>query len=1089
MDPLSDVLLPLKPRTDLSGGLTSGGQGLSLLSQGLSSARHLIGGLSGSPPRYLPSLLIGTIVGSLLLTQPPASSAQRWHASGMGQPLPSAKHPFDDMAHMSWTRRDGAPSDINAFTQTTDGYLWIGSSRGLFRFDGLQFQSYPFTKADSRLPASDIAALAAAPDGGLWIGYRMGGITYLHDGQKIDYDGRHGLVSESTEQLVCRPDGSVWATADGRLMHLSGSRWENYSTKHGLSSEGLYTLFFDRDGNLWTADKGHVYELRRGEDKFALVNIPSGTVNQFVQLKDGTIWIVDAWKDVRPLHDDRRLDAVKIPGVPVMIADSENSIWLANDFGGLKRIKNPGKPERAVEDFTVANGLTDGQTRAAFQDRQGNIWIGTTRGLDRFKPSFLVQFRDVALDYYPALLADREDGIWLHDMDKPLMRYRSGHLSFVGQGHGSSSLFQDSDGSVWTLDQITRNFYRYHQDGGAPLQIPAPEEGKQVETWCMGKDPHNAFLACFEGHGLWRYDGKWERVRAPGLPQESPLSLVKGEGGRVWLGYAHNRIVLEDADAFHVYGQQDGLDLNTVFTFYDADGLVLSGGSDGLALFDGHRFHSLHLRSPELMRGVSGIVKDHFGDLWLNAGSGIVRIPQAEWQKAIKNPDYAMDFQLINEQDGLIGSPAQNKPAPSAVIDHSGLLWFATSGHLVSIDPATVPRGDSTPNLVLQSVIVNGQVYSQPQSAAITADAHGLKTLEFDYNGVDLNSPSRVVYQYMLEGQDKDWLDVGSRRQAFYTNLSPGKYRFRLRAATGSGPWSELKAPPALTVSPAFYQTTWFYLAALLLVSGLLWVIYRVRLQYLTYQLQERLEARVQERLRIARDLHDTLLQGVQGLILRFHVATEQLPAAEPVRATLRDALDLADIVIREGREKVSELRTEFAPATELAANLRRAANAFDNDGPPRIEIRVIGQTRPLKPLVNDELYWIGRESLTNAVRHAQATQIVVELTYDNRQLRLRCSDNGLGVDPLIVEAKYKAGHWGIIGMRERAKALGCKLDFSSQPGVGTEIQVCVDARRAYAKSDGGVRSFWFARLWSHLEPGPKISDSGEVPDQEVKAS
>jgi signal transduction histidine kinase len=143
----------------------------------------------------------------------------------------------------------------------------------------------------------------------------------------------------------------------------------------------------------------------------------------------------------------------------------------------------------------------------------------------------------------------------------------------------------------------------------------------------------------------------------------------------------------------------------------------------------------------------------------------------------------------------------------------------------------------------------------------------------------------------------------------------------------------------------------------------------------------------------------------------------------------------------------------------------------------------------PLKPLVNDELYWIGREALTNAVRHAEATQIVVELTYDNRQLRLRCSDNGLGVDPLIVEAKYKAGHWGIIGMRERAKALGCKLDFSSQPGVGTEIQVCVDARRAYAKSDGGVRSFWFARLWSHLEPGPKISDSGEVPDQEVKAS
>jgi signal transduction histidine kinase len=390
----------------------------------------------------------------------------------------------------------------------------------------------------------------------------------------------------------------------------------------------------------------------------------------------------------------------------------------------------------------------------------------------------------------------------------------------------------------------------------------------------------------------------------------------------------------------------------------------------------------------------------------------------------------------------------------------------------------------------LQSVIVNGQVYSNPESAAITADAHGLKTLEFDYNGVDLNSPSRVVYQYMLEGQDKDWLDVGSRRQAYYTNLSPGKYRFRLRAATGSGPWSELTAPPVLKVSPAFYQTTWFYMAALSIVSCLLWAIYRVRLQYLTYQLQERLEARVQERVRIARDLHDTLLQGVQGLILRFHVATEQLPAEEPVKAVLRDALDLADGVILEGREKVSELRTELAPATELAANLSRVANAFENDGPPTIEVLVIGRTRPLRPLVNDELYWIGREAITNAVRHAEATQVVVELTYDDRQLRLRCSDNGRGVDPEVVEAKYKAGHWGIIGMRERTRTLGCNLDFSSKPGVGTEIQVCVDARRAYAKDDNGIHLNWFARLWSHLESEPKrISSSREVPDQKVEAS
>lgn len=354
-----------------------------------------------------------------------------------------------------------------------------GPSFGLYRFDGRQFSPYPFTSEDRRLPSSDIAALAADRNGGLWIGFRMGGITYLKGTEKIDYNQKNGLISEPTEQLVCRDDGSVWATADGRLMHLASSKWENYSAKHGLSSEGLYTLFFDRDGNLWTAEKGHVYELKRGTDKFISIELKNLGVNQFVQLPNGALWISDAFTNVRPLsdHSDK---AVRISGVPVMLVDHEGSIWLAHDFGGITRIKSPGSAPKA-ENYWTINGLTDGQTRTILMDKEGAIWVGTAQGLDRFQHSPLNKFHTVHLDYFPALVADKRDGILLNDMDKPLMRLQGGRLSFIGQPHGSSSLFQDDEGGVWLLDPIPHDLFRYPEDGGPPRAFrfrPSPGKWK-----------------------------------------------------------------------------------------------------------------------------------------------------------------------------------------------------------------------------------------------------------------------------------------------------------------------------------------------------------------------------------------------------------------------------------------------------------------------------------------------------------------------------------------------------------------------------------------------------------------------------------
>jgi len=1007
---------------------------------------------------------VAIVLGMLLAASP--LNAQRWHAATKNQLSPQPAPPLEDLAHMSWVRRDGAPSDITALAQTADGYLWIGSGLGLYRFDGLQFTSYPFSSADPQLPSSNIAALAADRDGGLWIGYRMGGISYLKNGTKVDYDKRNGLVSESTESLLCRDDGSVWATADGRLMHFTGSGWENYSARHGLLSEGLYSLFFDRDGNLWTAYKEHVFVLRKGEDQFVPVATPNHAVNQFAQTPDGTLWISDAWHTVRPLEDNDGRRGVRIPGVPLLLADDGGNLWLAQDFGGLTRIKVSANAGPKGQNFTASDGLTDGQTRAILKDRQGTIWVGTARGLDRFQSTPLVQFHGVHIDYYPALIADRKSGIWIDDMDKPLMHLDGGKLAFHGKAHGSSSLFQAADGTVWLHDPITHNFFGFDPNGKPTPPIPVPDAAREGENWCFGHDAQGAMLACFEGHGLWRYSGSWEQVKAPGLPRESPLSLRSGENGRVWLGYPHNQVALNESGAYRIFGREDGLELNAVLTFYDAGGLVLAAGSDGLAFYDGGRFHTMHLRSPELMRNISGIVKDRSGDLWLNAGSGVIRLAESEWKTALQSPGYAMDFQFLNERDGLLGSPAQSKPAPTAVIDASGILWFATSGHLVSIDPASFRRESVAPSVLLQGVRMNGRPVAQRPDASVVVGSRDLKSLEFDYIAVDLKSPNRVTYQYMLEGQDKDWQNVGTRRQAYYTNLPPATYKFRVRAASGTGPWSELQAPLRLTVAPAFYQTRWFLVVCLAAAAVLIWMAYRWRIHQVAQRLDSQFAARLSERTRIAQELHDTLLQGVLSASMQLNVANDQLGEDSPARPLVGRVLALMGSVVDDGRKAVHGLRVSDDGAQDLERAFSRIPQEIAMEKTAEYRLVAEGTPRPLRPMIRDEVYRIGREAVTNAFRHSGALTIAVDLQFAGDELRISVRDNGCGIDPGVLQSG-REGHWGLSGMRERSEKIGARLKVWSSADGGTEVDLRVPGRIAFEPRVNNSLPAWMTKFRS----------------------
>jgi signal transduction histidine kinase len=364
------------------------------------------------------------------------------------------------------------------------------------------------------------------------------------------------------------------------------------------------------------------------------------------------------------------------------------------------------------------------------------------------------------------------------------------------------------------------------------------------------------------------------------------------------------------------------------------------------------------------------------------------------------------------------------------------------------------------------------------------------KNLEIDYSAVSLNRASRVRFRYKLEGADTEWRDAGSRRQAFYNDLPPGKYRFVVSASNGDNLWNEAGATMNMEVLPAFNQTIWFRVTCVVAFFALLWALYRYRLYQIKHEFDARLEERVGERTRIARDFHDTLLQSFQGLLFRFQ-AVRELQRTRPVEAEeiLESALNQAAEAITEGREAVQGLRAPTVETNNLAVAIKTSGEDIAAEGGGHssagLSMEVEGRSRTLHPIVRDEVYRIAGEALRNAFRHAGAKQIEVELHYDERQLRLRIRDDGKGIDPQFLTSQGREGHFGMHGMRERAKLINGKLTVWTAPGSGTEIELSVPAAHAYAVSSAPWR-LWFAEKFSGSarrsgNDEPSQSDSGSV--------
>jgi signal transduction histidine kinase/ligand-binding sensor domain-containing protein len=958
------------------------------------------------------------------------------------------------MDHTAWTARDGAPIGVNDIAAASDGTLWLATRGGLYRFDGLHFSIYLPPPGQPSLPSLEMRSVTMARDGALWVAPWLKDMIRIKGGQVRIFSQGDGVPAAPVEQILQGPDGAMWALIGNKLYRQGkDDRWRE-AFPANLSVGEISCFFFDHAGVLFIATRSYLYYLPAGASVPIRTKENCGSVSEFAEAADGSLWadVLPPQAAVRrlsvPGHAARPLRFV-VESI-AMTFDQQDNLWVGGNREGVIRLSasalaadKSGTILRDGEQAQILNqglGLSGVGVPAIYRDADGTVWAGTTRGLDRFRVPSLTRLPDANVEGDVGITACPNGTVWAGSGDFLLSTNGAGLTHYkMGDLWG---VHCDQQSNLWFNRAGTIVAWK----NGKERSFPAPLPARPYSVAQIAGDQDELF-AIVQQSGLWRFArGHWEKMESPGFPSQTPVVLAVEHPGRVWTGYIDNKVGLLDGDKGTTYPVDTSPGIGNVQAILAGRAEVLAAGAHGLAALAGDHFQSLLVADPDAVQGVSGLVEDQRGDLWLNGARGVYRIAREELAKAMTPPgDYRMQSQRFSGE-GLDGFPYQTYELPTAVIAPNGRIWLATSSTAVFIDPDRVRR-DTVPVITsIQGLLDN----ENPRYEASPSIQPGKHTLRIRYFGAHLSAPERVFYRYLLEGQDQSWQEVGTRTEAVYTNLKPGPYRFRVAANNGDGVWSEAAQPLVFEVLPAFYQRWWFLALCLLLAIVLLAVFFRLRLQYATAQMRRRLEERAQERVRIARDLHDTLLQGIQGLVLCFHSDIEDVPEDQPARSRLQKTLERAEEVIAEGRERVRTLRSEESTATDLPEALTQVSSWVRSNSAAPIEFLVEGKPRPLRTVVHDEVYCIGREAITNALRHAAATRIEVEINYAPTHLRLRCRDNGKGMSKEQLEAGSPVGHWGVTGMKERASRIGAKLDIWSTPGAGTEVDVIVPAATAY---------------------------------------
>jgi signal transduction histidine kinase/ligand-binding sensor domain-containing protein len=987
--------------------------------------------------------------------------------------------PLTQYRHRAWRASDGwFDSTILAVAQGSDGYLWVGTQSGLLRFDGVRFS--PWMAPRGLEAPGRVRYLLATKDGAMWIG--SSSELQVFKGNELTRVPLEGGVIES---LYEDHTGQVWATRAGLkagalpVCNVSARPMKCYGPADGLTIGYATGITEDPDGYYWVGS-GRLVRWRPGTpqvdyfaDELKSFGGSIGIADLLTQ-SDGTVLAgLLARGDKAGLQSfkDGKWQSVKARGFDggasggrVLLEDREGALWIAPYGSGLVHLKNG-----QADTFTREDGLSGDRVTSIRQDAEGTVWVATNHGIDNFSRMPVVTYtaREGMPAGPPSAVAANPDGTVFVATPRPVTIKEGvpaeapGFPGILNEGV-VQALLVDSQRSVW----LAKGNQLYLQRDGKVTVVKTPDGANALPVGAivtaMAEDRQHTIWGLLDGVGLKQL----VTITADGMRAVADLPygdtgflMVIDHADGLWMAGGTRRLnYFHDGKVVNQTLPDGNDDFSAHDLFVDSQNRLWIMSTNGLKVVAEGRVRSIDKENGLPCAYFDGGIIDREETVWVTGRCGLLRIEEREWRKALASPGANINFQRFGAPEGwTMGSTvAVPKIAQSA----DGKIWFAGAADLQMLDPRAVATVSKSPSIHIEQVVVDHKQYDP--RLPLESIPPNPRELEIDYTAPTALNPRAIRFKYRLVGHDESWQEPGTRRQAFYSDLKPGPYRFEVAL---DGPSNASKLPldhVEFSVLPAFYQSWWFRVVCAVAAFIALWSIYAIRVQRVTELLRVRHQERMIERESMARDLHDTFFQSVQSLFLRFHTAANRLPEHEPTRLIFENALDDSDRVMLQGRQVMLDLRAESSKSMTLAEALALAGNDLRSAYHCDFRVTVVGVLRPLFPLVFEELRKFGQEALANAFRHSRAQTIEVEINYGSSEFSVRVRDDGVGIEEGVLKPGFRQGHWGLPGMRERAAKIGGRLEIWSRSGAGTEIELKLPARAAYVT--GPRRAF--VRRW-----------------------
>ena len=1010
------------------------------------------------------------------------------------QPRPETSPILKDYEHDAWRARDGAglPSDqVSALARTPDGYLWLGSDEGLTRFDGAHFSRLEEISG-APTEVGSVGSLLAGRDGGLWIGTHRG-VMYRWRDETLSTFGPVGGFGSGIRAIFEASDGSLWVgTAGAGAVRIHHSASDRISTRNGLPTNDVLAIWEAPRGEIWLATRRGVARWQAGHlTRYASGDgLPSDTAFSFATDPAGALWVgaiggIARWDGRTRFQDFAQPGSASGDPVTALAVEPDGSLWVGTKGGGVSRFRS-GRFEPSL----AADVLGSDTVRCILRDEERSVWLGTLGGgLHRLKPKVFRTYGEsdgLATNIVSSVLEDASGDIWvgsrgngrgdfggLARLDIP-----KGTWTRFDERDGLASnrvgaLFQDRTGTLWV--------------GGAGGGLSKREGGRFRKLYGSdGLPGNNGVLAITQdasgavwygtGRGaLYRMrDGRREQLIAPAETKGDGnriFALLSGRDGSVWIGTNAGLLRWKD-ERFESYATAAGSSGSpghpVLALTEDSTGTLwvgTRGGGLGRLLPDGTIWRAT---TREGLCGdvIFRILDTPAGDLWLSGSDGVCRVRRAELEDLRHRLVAKVHAIRYGAAAGIPNGTCTGAAQPAGWRSRDGRLWFTTDAGVTVINAQAQVPGPA-PTVRIESVIAD-QRRLDLAHARIQA---GTRTLTVRYTSSSLLDPAGLKFRYRLDGFDPDWIDAGNRRTAEYQNLPAGVYRFRVGVSGGNGQWSDSISDLALRVSPHFYRTPYFaaLCAAALLAAA--WVLHRLRLR----QLRHQFNAVLAERARLARDVHDTLAQGLTAILLHVESVSANLSRSpETARHHVDRVRQTARRSLAEARRAVWDLRRGASDHGSFVTSLQEFAAEMQTGSSTHIEVRSRGAVRPLSDEVERELTRLAQEAVANAVHHARAHTIRVAVAYERASIRLTVSDDGRGFEPTLDSSP--PGHFGLVGMRERTERIRGRLRLRSRPGHGTVVSVRVPLTTEYRELRRAL-SFSNETGGSHERPEP-VPDS-----------